>query len=138
MGRDATSYMLIHRQDAAESDEEYDPKKKKGKKRARETPISQLDPGRGNLYTLDEDHNHLLSASFDASFNDSGLGILGASSSQAGFGFEDDFLGGMDAANDIGDELARELGLDWGDVEKEATGYDNTSRHVVSFGTNMI
>ena len=102
-----------------ESDGEYDPTTKKKRKtnvKSKETPVSRLDAGRGNnTYTLEENYDHLLSVSFDASFHDSGFGRMGASSSQAGFGFEDDFLGAVDAENDIGDELARELGADWGD-----------------------
>ncbi|KAH8100703.1 Rec8 like protein-domain-containing protein [Cristinia sonorae] len=102
----------------SESDGEYDPinKKKKDKKKdkAKEPALSHTGAARGNLHTLEENYDYLLSASFDASFHDTGFGVVGASSSQAGFGFEEDFLGGMDAENDIAEELARELGAGWG------------------------
>ncbi|TCD71548.1 hypothetical protein EIP91_008929 [Steccherinum ochraceum] len=102
--------------DESESDEEYDPvtKKKKKKGKRKDTSLSQVGAGRGNLHTLDENYEYLLSGSFDVSFDATGLGMVGTSSSQAGFAFEDDFLGAMDVGNDIGDELARELGADWG------------------------
>lgn len=100
--------------DEVGSDDEYDPITKKKTKKGKNTPISQTGAARVNLYTLSENYDHLLSQSFDASFHDSGLGIAGTSSSQAAFGFDDDFLGGMDAENEIGDELARELGAEWG------------------------
>ncbi|THH34077.1 hypothetical protein EUX98_g105 [Antrodiella citrinella] len=98
-----------------QSDDEYDPTSKKTrKKKDKETPLSHIGPARGDLHTLKENYDYLLSQTFDVSFNESGLGVAGASSSQAGFGFDDDFLVGVDAGPDIGDELARELGDGWG------------------------
>lgn len=108
--------------DGHESDEEYDPSAKRKRKKASDAPLSQLGPARGNVHTLDENYDHLLSMALDASFNESGLGIAGTSSSQAGFGFEDDFFGGIDTINDIGDELARELGDGWGALPEDREG----------------
>lgn len=73
---------------------------------------------RADLHTLNETHDHLLSASFDISLN--GVGDLPSSSQfDAGFGyaFDDNFFGatdGLETEGGIGDELARELGEGWG------------------------
>jgi meiotic recombination protein REC8, fungi type len=72
---------------------------------------------RGDTHTLKENHDLILSASFDNSFKNEGFGGIAPSSSQfGGFGFDDDFLGGLDnvGVGDIGDELAQELGEGWG------------------------
>ncbi|KAI0076094.1 hypothetical protein K474DRAFT_1708496 [Panus rudis PR-1116 ss-1] len=116
------------------SDDDFDPtnkSQKKGKARARDTPLS-IDRARGNAHTLKENHELLLSASFDASFHDDGFGGFGAvgpSSSQfdGGFGFEDNILEGMDVGDvgDIGDELAKELGEGWGAPLEDAGMQDN-------------
>lgn len=98
--------------------------KGKGKPKARQS-LNVPEASRAGLHTLDESHEFLLSASFDG--NGSFLAI-DPSSSQAdagilsgGLGFDGDFFGGenqvdygMDLANDISDELARELGVGWG------------------------
>ena len=74
------------------------------------------------MHTLDENHAHLLSASFDASLNQSSnLAVPSSSQFDAGFGyvFDDNFFGmsdGLDFGGEIGDELARELGEGWGGV----------------------
>lgn len=65
------------------------------------------------MHTLDE-HNDFFTSSFDASFGADGVGGLGPSSSQAGVGLDDNFLDGFDIAGGIGDELAKELGEEWG------------------------
>ena len=71
------------------------------------------------MHTLNENHAHLLSASFDTSPNQSGnLAIPSSSQFDAGFGFafDDNFFGmsdGLDIGREIGDELARELGEGW-------------------------
>lgn len=69
------------------------------------------------MHTLEEHHEHLLSASFEQSFyaNDPGGDI---SSSQAGPVFENFFAfsDGLEVGEGIGDELARELG--WGSPVK--------------------
>ncbi|KAI0961589.1 hypothetical protein AcV7_000653 [Taiwanofungus camphoratus] len=108
--------------DMEELDDEFDPaaKKIKRKQKARQRPPSSLIENlRANPHTLDEHHEHLLSGSFDASFNEFGFGGVMPSSSQyePRFGFSDDIFGlseGMDLEGEIGDELARELGEGWG------------------------
>ena len=69
------------------------------------------------MHTLNENHAHLLSASFDTSLNGN-LAIPSSSQFDAGFGFafDDNFFGmsdGLDIGGEIGDELARELGEGW-------------------------
>lgn len=57
----------------------------------------------------------MLSSSFDASFGADGFGGLVPSSSQVGgYGYDDNFLDGLDIGADIGAELAKELGDGWG------------------------
>jgi meiotic recombination protein REC8, fungi type len=99
-----------------ESDEEYDPrggKKHPKESRAKASSVSLAEQGRGELHTLQEDHNYLLSSPLDDAFQD-GAGIGPSSSQLDGFRFSDDFLEGMDLGGDIGDELARALGDGWG------------------------
>ncbi|KAH9950358.1 Rec8 like protein-domain-containing protein [Amylocystis lapponica] len=110
---------------AEESDDEFNPKAKKPrqKQKVREMP-SLLENPRGNKHTLEEHHVHLLSGSFDESFNDIGFAGIVPSSSQfdGGFGFGDDVFGlpgGMDVTGEIGDELARELGEGWGGSQRD-------------------
>ncbi len=71
------------------------------------------------MHTLDEHHEHILSASYDLSFNGSvhGAGLDLSSSHAEGHGFDNSFFSdGLDAGDDLGiglgDDLARELG--WG------------------------
>lgn len=77
-------------------------------------PKSLAENPRADIHTLNENHDHLLSASFDVSLN--GSGALPPTSSQfdEGFGFDDNFFDGLDGMDvgGIGDELAKELG--WG------------------------
>lgn len=98
-----------------ESDEEYGTQKTSKARKGKEAPVSAVGNARGESHTLKENHDLILSASFDNSFRNEGFGGFAPSSSHyGGFGFEDDFLGGLDNAGDIGDELAKELGEGWG------------------------
>lgn len=105
--------------DRDDSDDEFDPRGKasKGKGKAKALPLAELARANPNLHTLNEHHEHLLSASFDLSFN--GNPFNGPSSSQvgAGFGYEfdDDFLGG----GDVVDLLRDDLGEGWGTPAKK-------------------
>ena len=106
------------------SDDDFDPTckkpKSKGKQKQKEPPLSATAEHGRALHTLEEHHNHLLTAAFDGSLTGSVQGGPGfaASSSQVdgGFGFDDNLFAlpdGMGGA-DIGDELAQELGEGWG------------------------
>ncbi|KAJ7038216.1 Rec8 like protein-domain-containing protein [Mycena alexandri] len=100
----------------AETDDEFNPKsksKKPNRKNKDKAPQPAEDP-RADLYTLKEHHDHLLSNSFDVSFNGND-----PSSSQAGGGYASDdiFLAASDAldiGDGLGDDLAKELGEGWG------------------------
>lgn len=66
---------------------------------------------------MDENHEHLLSASFDASLQEHNGGLdLSSSQFDGGFGFDDNFFGASDGLDleGIGEDLARELGEGWG------------------------
>ncbi len=65
---------------------------------------------RPGLHTLNENHGYLFSSSFDAPVDNVG-GLVPSSSQYGGFGFDDNFIEPLD---EIGDELARELGEGWG------------------------
>ncbi|KIM85185.1 hypothetical protein PILCRDRAFT_96366 [Piloderma croceum F 1598] len=102
-----------------EEDDDFDPKSKKGKGRPKLKAVPLAENLRADLHTLNENHEHLLSASFDVSLN--GSGVLPPSSSQFdegfGYGLADNFFGApddLDVGGGIGDELARELGEGWG------------------------
>ena len=107
------------RTNVADEDDEFDPnaKKKKAKQKNKPQSVPIPEDTRADLYTLKENHDHLFSSSFDASFN--GSGGIDLSSSQAGgaFGFNDNFLVGLDdfeISGELSAELARELGEGWG------------------------
>ncbi|KAJ3779208.1 Rec8 like protein-domain-containing protein [Lentinula raphanica] len=104
-----------------EEDQEYDPKKKNKQKQTAAKPPPLTEDVRADMVTLKEHHDHLLSNSFDLSFQGSQRDGFDVSSSQAGpagFGFNDDFFPGFDDGlvidPGIGDDLARELGEGWG------------------------
>lgn len=96
-------------------DADFDPNSDK-KKRAKAHPkvVPQVEIVRKEAHTLDENHEYLLSASFDLSFTQDAGQAPRTSSSQADVAF-DNFLplsDGLDFADGLGDDLARELG--WG------------------------
>ena len=98
-------------------DGDFNPKSLKRKQKAKPKPFSPPENARVHLHTLDEHHEHLLSASFDASFHGSGSLDQSSSHLDSGFGFDDNLfsgLDGLDIGGGIGDELARELGEGWG------------------------
>lgn len=72
-----------------------------------------------DTHTLDEYHEHLLSASFDMSFN--GRGVEPSSSQvEQGFDFNDNFFAlsdEIDIGQGLGDELAKELGWSFSPVK---------------------
>lgn len=103
---------------AGVSDDDFDPKagdkpRKNASKTAKKAAVEVV---RKEVHTLQENHEHLLSASFDLSFaNNSGPGQdLEPSSSHVDGGFDfffplsDGF--GLSEGPGIGDDLARELG----------------------------
>ncbi|EIN13763.1 hypothetical protein PUNSTDRAFT_140229 [Punctularia strigosozonata HHB-11173 SS5] len=104
------------------SDEEYGVGAAKRKSKAKHKHSSSVvEHARANLHTLQEDHEHLLSNSFDASFSalwpQAGQDPS-SSQADAGFNFLDDDLfgagGELGLDGGIGDELAQELGEGWG------------------------
>ncbi|KAJ7092714.1 Rec8 like protein-domain-containing protein [Mycena epipterygia] len=117
-----------------ETDDEFDPKPKlKKPSRKNKAPQPAEDP-RADMYTLKEHHDHLLSNSFDLSFNANSAG-MDPSSSQIGGGFalDDIFMAASDALDvgeGLGDDLAKELGEGWGvpdnanDMELDILGGD--------------
>lgn len=108
----------------ADDDDEFTPNGKKSKPKAKpKQSLLSSEAGRAALHTLDESHEFLLSTSFEG--NHSFLGGMDLTSSQydagAHFGsyaFDDNIFGAGDqldvGLNDIGDDLARELGEGWG------------------------
>jgi hypothetical protein len=100
-----------------EGDGDFDPDMNQNKRRSRAS--AKVAPGaetaRKETHTLDEHHDHILSASYELSFSQPGpLGAEGPSSSQAEapFGNFFPFSDGLDLGDGLGDDLARELG--WG------------------------
>ncbi|KAF8807392.1 hypothetical protein BYT27DRAFT_7099303 [Phlegmacium glaucopus] len=99
-----------------DDDGDFDPEtqnKKRSKASAKAAPKAET--ARKETHTLDEHHDHLLSASYEVSFSQ--LGPPGAecpSSSQVDAPFENffPFSDGLDLGEGLGDDLARELG--WG------------------------
>ncbi|KAF4623751.1 hypothetical protein D9613_001795 [Agrocybe pediades] len=97
-----------------ETDDDFDPNaKSKGKPKAGKKALPPAtETMRKEQHTLDEHHEHLLSASFDLSFNANVPG-QGPSSSQmddAPFDNFFPFTDGLDIGEGLGDDLARELG----------------------------
>ena len=107
-----------------EDDEEFTPDINKPKNKKGKQSLVLSEAGRATRHTLEEDHEHLFSTSFEG--NASFVG-LDPSSSQIDPGvnlgsyvFDDNIFGddqldlGLDVGMDIGDDLARELGEGWG------------------------
>lgn len=94
-------------------DDEFDPT---GKTKGRTKPSSKValptEVLRKENHTLEEHHEHLLSASFDLSFNHSSHGIGDLSSSHTAAAFDNffPFSDGIDLGDGLGDDLAREIG----------------------------
>ena len=97
-----------------EDDDVLDPETQ-NKRRAKAKAAPRAEVARKETHTLDEHHDHLLSASYELSFSQPGpLGAEGPSSSQVEAPFEDffPFFDGLDLGDGLGDDLARELGWD--------------------------
>ncbi|CAA7265812.1 unnamed protein product [Cyclocybe aegerita] len=99
-----------------EDDRDFDPTNKKKRAKVAQKDTDKPEAVGKEVHTLDEHHEHLLSASFDLSFQaGSGRGLgEGAipSSSQADVGFDNffPFSDGLEVGDGLGDDLARELG----------------------------
>ncbi|KAJ3513821.1 hypothetical protein NLJ89_g2734 [Agrocybe chaxingu] len=100
-----------------EVDEDFDPASKRKKPvRVAQKDTDKPEAVRKEVHTLDEHHEHLLSASFDLSFQvgpGRGLGEgANPSSSQADVSFDNffPFSDGLEVGDGLGDDLARELG----------------------------
>jgi meiotic recombination protein REC8 len=97
-----------------DDDSVFDPEtqnKRRAKASAKVAPKAET--ARKETHTLDEHHDHLLSASYELSFSQPGpLGAEGPSSSQVEAPFENFFFDGLDLGDGLGDDLARELGWD--------------------------
>ncbi|KAF8622477.1 hypothetical protein AX15_006993 [Amanita polypyramis BW_CC] len=99
----------------AEEDTDYDPKSRKTKTKGRPRPTTEIRNANAHTHTLVEDHDHVLSASFDISrinHADDQILSVGPPSTQEDFGFGDFFpmLDDHCLGDILGDELARELG----------------------------
>jgi hypothetical protein len=100
----------------SEDDGIFDPEtqnKRRAKASAKVAPRAEV--ARKETHTLDEHHDHLLSASYELSFSQPGpLGAEGPSSSQLEASYENffPFFDGLDLGDGLGDDLARELGWD--------------------------
>ncbi|KAJ7783773.1 Rec8 like protein-domain-containing protein [Mycena maculata] len=127
-------------------DDEFNPKAKGKKSNRKKAPQSAEDP-RADMYTLKEHHDHLLSNSFDLSFNANG-GDPSSSQDGGGFALDDMFLAATDAldiGDGLGDDLAKELGEGWGtflenanDMELNLPGNDGVDVPMdLDFGPEM-
>ncbi|PBL01128.1 hypothetical protein ARMGADRAFT_412161 [Armillaria gallica] len=110
-------------------DAEYNPNGKPSKpksKTSKPSPPAVAEDVRAELCTLKENYDHLLSASFDLSFNGNAPGLSQDPSSQVDGGFMNDpfFSDGADLGGLLGDELARELGEGWGGTPLKAVDTD--------------
>lgn len=101
----------------ADDDEDFYPNQKK-KKRSKTVSKDAAEPEavRKEAHTLEEHYEHILSASYDVSFNGSGRDAeLDPSTSQVGGpGFDNFFSDGLEDGGgyglELGEDLARELG----------------------------
>ena len=102
----------------ADNDNDFDPglaKSKKATARTKARPSTEIGNASVHTHTLVEDHNHVLSASFDVSkisHVDNQIFSIDPASAQEDFGFGDFFPMSDDhyLVDVLGDELARELG----------------------------
>ena len=125
---------MDYNDDQGADDDDYDPKAKKSKKKAKPS-INPPETGRALQHTLDEFHDHLLlSTSFEGNNSLLGFDYSSSQASAAGLGsfmINDDFFadgyvaggGGLDGLGDIVDDLARELGEGWGIDVNSVQGY---------------
>jgi hypothetical protein len=94
----------------------FDPEtQNKRRAKASSKVAPKVETARRETHTLDEHHDHLLSASYELSFSQPGpLGAEGPSSSQLEASYENffPFFDGLDLGDGLGDDLARELGWD--------------------------
>ena len=92
----------------------FDPEtQNKRRAKASSKAAPRAETARKETHTLDEHHDHILSASYELSFSQPGpLGAEGPSSSQVEAPFENFFFDGLDLGDGLGDDLARELGWD--------------------------
>ncbi|KAF8213061.1 Rec8 like protein-domain-containing protein [Mycena galopus ATCC 62051] len=98
-----------------ESEDEFNPKVKSKKSKGKNKAPQPAEEPRADRFTLQEHHDHLLSNSFDLSFN--GNGVDPSSQNGGGFALDDIFLAapdGLDIGDGLGDDLAKELGEGWG------------------------
>jgi hypothetical protein len=110
---------VVEKVTSAHEDDDDNPKSKNTKAKGKPKSVPFTEDVRANLYTLDENHEHLLSGSFDVSLNESGAFLPSSSQFDGvfGFGLDDNLFcasDGLDIGEGIGDELARELGEGWG------------------------
>uniref|UniRef100_A0A8H7Y7W3 Rad21/Rec8-like protein N-terminal domain-containing protein n=1 Tax=Psilocybe cubensis TaxID=181762 RepID=A0A8H7Y7W3_PSICU len=95
-----------------DDDTDFDPtqSKKKSKTKSAVKSAPAVEVMRKEAHTLDEHHEHVLSASFDMSFSNNAEQV--PSSSQADVPFDNffPFSDGLDVGEGLGDDLARELG----------------------------
>ncbi|KAF9076275.1 Rec8 like protein-domain-containing protein [Rhodocollybia butyracea] len=104
-------------EDEDEDDPEFNASRaKKSKQKANAKPPPLTEEVRADMVTLKEHHDHLLSNSFDLSFQGQPRSAADASSSQPEPAFGLDLFPDMDEVIDfgLGDDLARELGEGWG------------------------
>ena len=97
-----------------EGDDEFNPiDKTKGRnKPTLSKVVLPTEVLRKENHTLEEHHEHFLSASFDLSFINNSHGMGNLPSSQAAAAFDDffPFSDGIDLGEGLGDDLAREIG----------------------------
>ncbi|EDR15587.1 uncharacterized protein LACBIDRAFT_300643 [Laccaria bicolor S238N-H82] len=87
-----------------------------------------------DMHTLDEYHEHLLSASFDMSFNGRGVEPSSSQVEQA-FDMNDNFFvlsDGIDIGEGLGDELAKELGWSFSPVKTAQVENDNVANQLLT------
>ncbi|KAJ7071043.1 Rec8 like protein-domain-containing protein [Mycena amicta] len=100
-----------------DDEDEFNPKAKSKKQNRKTKALQPAGEARAaDLHTLREHHEHLLSNSFDVSFN-ANAGMDPSSQAGSGFAMNDIFLSAADAldiGDGLGDDLAKELGEGWG------------------------
>ncbi|KAI9512602.1 Rec8 like protein-domain-containing protein, partial [Russula earlei] len=99
---------ILDAQEEDDTDDEYGRPRKKSK--SQNKPPPQTEVGRATKHTLDENLEQMMSGSFDVSFLSGTDGEQQHFGMDTGFDFGDSGDFGFD---DIGDELAKELGEGW-------------------------